>query len=307
MALSQSLVVSVLLHAAVVGAFSVAVRARASAELPPALPSAAPNNAAFGGETFDIEALLEAPPSRRARAASVPVAEPEPEPKTEPKLEPESQVSKPASTQAVDARGDAPAPKKPKKRRARAEAKPAPSAEAGHDTASSEGPNDDRGASYGAQDLPPGVRHLAPAFTRAVAAATHRDPFWTTLEIGSVGKARVVLEVDEEGHVSRLVDSSDPPLPAALERLVDRTLVLLRTGRFALSRRAAGAGRETLEIDVTLAMIEPPEDDWDEGSSHTAKMGFVPPEPGTPGRAFFVHGSGRRFDARVSIISQKAR
>jgi len=83
-------------------------------------------------------------------------------------------------------------------------------------------------------------------------------------------------------------------------------VLLLRAGRFALSRRKSGAGREILEIDVTLSMVPPPEGDWDD-PAHTAKMGFVPPEPGKPGRAFFVHGSGRRFDAQVTIVLQKAR
>jgi hypothetical protein len=55
-----------------------------------------------------------------------------------------------------------------------------------------------------------------------------------------------------------------------------------------------------LKIQVTLSQVSPPEGEWD-SPGHTAAMGFVPPEPGTPGRAYFVHGSGRRFDARVSI------
>ena len=69
---------------------------------------------------------------------------------------------------------------------------------------------------------------------------------------------------------------------------------------------ATGAGREVLEIEVTLSMVPPPEGEWDD-PTHTAKIGFVPPEPGVPGRAYFVHASGRRFDARVTIVRTSPR
>lgn len=294
MALSQSLVVSVLLHAAVVGAFGLATRARApAAELPPALSSSEPQSAALGGDTFEVDALLDAPPASRA-AAPEPAAEPDPAPPAPPAAEAIAEKPKPKPKLR-------PRRAKPERAAASAAREPstAPPSVEEHDAPGS-------GKTYGAADLPPGVRHLGPAFTRAISAATNRDPFWTTLPLGRVGTARVTIAVGEDGKLERVQRDGDPPLAAPLERLVERTLALLRSGRFALSRRAPGAGRELLEIEVLLSQVDPA-DDVLKDAAHTAKMGFSPPEPGKPGRAFFVHVSGLRFDARVAIVSQSAR
>jgi hypothetical protein len=293
MALSQSLVVSVLLHAAVVGAFGIATRVRPpAAELPPALSSSEPQSAAFGGDTFEVEALVDAPARAQATPSQPAAAEPDPAP------------AAPPPTAAI---AEQPKPK-PRSRRAKPK-RTEPSAASAASTASPSAEEPDApgsGATYGAADLPPGVRHLGPAFTRAISAATNRDPFWTTLPLGNVGTARVAIAVGEDGKIERVKRDDDPPLAAPLERLVERTLALLRSGRFALSRRAPGAGRELLEIEVLLSQVDPPDDALEE-AAHTAKMGFSPPEPGKPGRAFFVHVSGLRFDARVAIVSQTAR
>src|SRR5690606_1008565 len=137
---------------------------------------------------------------------------------------------------------------------------------------------------YGAAGLPLGVRHLATAFTKAVSAATNRDPLWDELPVGTVGKLRVVIDVDDDGRISHQPFDDEPAPPPALKRLVERTLLLLRAGRFALSHDRPGAGREVLEIEVTLSTVTPPEGEWDD-PTHTAKIGFDPPAAGVPGRA----------------------
>jgi outer membrane biosynthesis protein TonB len=294
MALSQSLVVSVLLHAAVVGAFGIATRVRPpTAELPPALSSSEPQSAAFGGDTFEVEALVDAPARAQSAPSKPAAAEPDPAPAPPP----------PTSDAVAEKPKPKPRPRRAKLKRTESSA----ASEASTASPSAEEPDaPGSGATYGAADLPPGVRHLGPAFTRAISAASNRDPFWTTLALGKVGTARITIGVNEDGKIERLKRDDEPPLAAPLERLVERTLVLLRSGRFALSRRAPGAGREVLEIEVLLSQVEPLDDVLDD-AAHTTKMGFSPPEPGKPGRAFFVHVSGFRFDARVAIVAQTAR
>ena len=153
--------------------------------------------------------------------------------------------------------------------------------------------------SAGTSGSAPSVANLAKAFAKAVTAATHKDPTWDDLPIGAAGAASVVIVIDGEGRIERSVVSKRDELPAHISRLVDRTLLLLRAGRFALSKAEAKAGSETLRIEVTLSSVEPEEDYED--PRHTVAMGFDPPRPGVPGRAYFVHAAGRRFDAKISI------
>jgi hypothetical protein len=290
MILSRALVVSVLLHAAVVGAFTWAGASRSAAAVsPPA--SAALRFGAAAGDTFDVDAITEAPRrGDRQRTATAP---------SPPRPSPPERAARPVKP--------APAERAPGALRAK-RAKPAstqPAAAAGGgEQAPGASEQSDDGRSYGAAGLPPGVRQLAPAFTQAIAAATNRDPFWAAQPLGDVGSVLVVIDVNEDGRITLVENDEQRTLPPALDRLVQRTLMLLRSGRFALSRRGANAGRESFTIDVTLSQVPPPEGDWDD-PGHTASIGFSPPAPGKPGNAYFVHGSGRRFDARVTIASSR--
>lgn len=136
------------------------------------------------------------------------------------------------------------------------------------------------------------ARGFAKAFTRAVPAANNGDPVWGELPLGPVGSVRVSVTVGTDGAIddSKVLDKPRKP-PPHLARFVDRTLILLRGGRFALTN--GGAGTETLRLDVTLS--EHPIDDG------PLALGFEAPSPGTPGRAYFQLASGRLVEARVAI------
>jgi hypothetical protein len=140
---------------------------------------------------------------------------------------------------------------------------------------------------------------LAKAFSKAVTAAANRDSTWDALPLGSAGAVRVSITIDDAGRVERTVVAERDSVPDHLVRLVDRTLLLLRAGRFALSSSEATARTETLRVEVTLSQVEPQEDYED--PKHTVAMGFEPPLPGRPGRAWFVHAAGRRFEAKISL------
>jgi hypothetical protein len=136
------------------------------------------------------------------------------------------------------------------------------------------------------------ARGFAKAFTRAVPAANSGDPVWGELPLGPVGSVRVSVTVGADGAIddSKVLDKPRKP-PPHLARFVDRTLILLRGGRFALTN--GGAGTETLRVDVTLS-----ERRMDDGP---LALGFEAPSPGSPGRAYFQLASGRLVEAKVAV------
>jgi hypothetical protein len=136
------------------------------------------------------------------------------------------------------------------------------------------------------------ARGFAKAFTRALPAANNGDPIWGQLPLGPVGSVRVTVTVGTDRTIEdgRVLDKPRKP-PLHLARLVDRTLIFLRGGRFALT--GGGAGTEILRLDVTLS--ERAKNDG------PLALGFEAPTPGNPGRAYFQLAAGRFVEARVVI------
>jgi hypothetical protein len=136
------------------------------------------------------------------------------------------------------------------------------------------------------------ARGFARAFTRALPAANTGDPAWGELPLGPVGFVEVSVTVGADGAIEETKIWNKPRKPPSyLARLVDRTLILLRGGRFALTN--GGAGTETLRLDVTLSerAVE----------SGPLALGFEAPSPGNPGRAYFQLASGRFVETKVRI------
>lgn len=265
-----------------------------------------PNSVAMVGNSIEVEA-----PTPEVAAAPAAVAAPEPEPppvdvkslpeeptpvvKATPALQPD-----PAPTLAPPKAHRQPQPKaepKPAK-------KPQPSNEASSPSSGSEAPTSGAPAAgtFGQEGLAPGVRRLGYAFTRAIPAAAPADAAWRELPVGHVGTIRVELTVDDTNHLGELKLWQSRPgeaePPAVLRRMVDRTLILLRAGQFALSGSNA-AGTERLIIDVTLRDDEAEPDPTDT----VVQKKFDGATPGHPGRAYFRYGSGRAVEAKVTIAT----
>ncbi|MCA9593257.1 MAG: hypothetical protein KC776_08095 [Myxococcales bacterium] len=302
--LRLALVASLLLHAAALGAMALRPASSARVQRAVELPES------WGGDTFEVDEVTRrgaaskrvepTPPEPEPKAEPQPKTEPQPkvEPSVKPKLAPTTKPKPPAEP-APNAEPDV----KPSTRAS----KPKPMASAGADAGSTQPStaatgSGDGGARYGAEGLPPGVRRLAKAFTRAVTAATNRDPFWDEQPIGLVGSARLEIELDADGRI-RATNTGKDELAPALRHLVDRTVLLLRTGRFALAS-GLSAGKEVFRIEVRLSRGAEAED-YD-NPRDTVSLGFDPPGPSTPGRAYFVHASGLRFEAKVVLESSSA-
>ncbi len=246
-----------------------------------------PNSIAMVGNSIEVEAPT--PEVAAAPASPEPVdvsALPtEPEPKPEPELgdaPPPKPVRRPAPKPVQSTRPIAAAPAAP-----------------GSDAPTSGSP---AAGTFGQEGLAPGVRRLGYAFTRAIPAATPADAAWRELPVGHVGTIRIELEVDESNHLGALkkwqAHPGEPAPPAVLERMVERTLILLRAGQFALSG-SNQPGSERLVIDVQLR------DDTADGDAtdDVVNKGFDGATPGHPGKAHFRYGTGRSFEAKVTIAT----
>lgn len=313
-----ALLVSVGLHAAFLLLPLLGALRPARREPAPVLPNAV----AMLGNSIEIEAPtpeLAAAPAAPAADTEPPVdvnalpVEPEttsprtaeprtPEPSPTAPATPEPSPTAPASSRAVPAPKASPVSPRPTPRKPVANPRVAQTAStpaAGSD-ASSTGAA--AAGTFGQEGLAPGVRRLGYAFTRAIPAATPADSAWRELPTGHVGTIRIELEVDNANRLGALkrwqARPGEPPPPAVLERMVERTLLLLRAGQFALSG-SNQPGSERLLIDVQLR----DEAAEEEPVTDVVQKKFDGASPGHPGKAYFRYGTGRAFEAKVTIVS----
>lgn len=270
----------------------------------PALPpTTLPNSIAMVGNSIEVDA-----PTPEVAAAPAAAAAPEPEPvdvKSLPEAAPlpskPEPVAKPEPDGASKPKPPAPsdAPRAARKTLTKPRPPSAPSEIAVPSQASTSGTP--AAGTFGQEGLAPGVRRLGYAFTRAIPAATPSDEAWRELPAGHVGTIRIELEVDENNRLGALkrwqARPGEPAPPAVLERMVERTLLLLRAGQFALSG-SNQPGSERLVIDVSLRDEAADED----GTTNVVNKGFDGATPGHPGRAHFRYGTGRAFEAKVTIV-----
>lgn len=300
-----TLALSLVLH----GAGVLAVH-RDPAPDPPAAPDA------WIGDSFDLDSLLAAPaapaPAATAvkganEAAAVPSSDPKPA------ARPASATGDTGSAKAPPKAATQPsevAAAKPRST-ARRTSRPQPAAAAsGRSTGSnphgssnsashSSGAQTDAGSpnGFGAAGTA-GVRNLARAFTRAVPVAASDPALWQPLPLGPAGDITLAIRVDDDGRIASAVPQGDQ-VPAHLGQLADRTVRLLRSGRFALRDGQTGAGVQTLRISVTLTQEEVPMPDSPGGAF---ALGFEPPWKGRPGRAYFTLASGKHVEVTVRVI-----
>ncbi len=267
--------------------------------LPPP-QSLTPSSVAFDGTSMEVDAPtteLAAPEAQPTAAA----------PESEVAVDPEPAVGpEPAIEAALPARA-APPPTAPKPRARPPASTSPPGASSAEATSASSGVEAQAGSSspgtFGGEALAPGVRRLGYAFTHAIPPATRGDGAWRELPVGLVGVVRVELTIDAKSHVTDAKPlpprRGEPPLPPVLERMVSRTVLLLRAGEFALSG-SNSAGSELLAVEVRLR-DEPPDEDPHGVVLH---YDFDGATPGHPGRAYFRYDTGRAVEAKVTIVPE---
>jgi hypothetical protein len=117
------------------------------------------------------------------------------------------------------------------------------------------------------------------------------------LPLGTAGSVRVEIRVNEAGRIVHTKTLDPGPAPEHLARLLERTLLLLQRGRFAVSGVSAGDA-EVFRIDVHVSMKEATEG-FEAGQ--VVRLGFDPPDARGRGKAFFTLGSGRHVEAAISV------
>jgi hypothetical protein len=174
----------------------------------------------------------------------------------------------------------------------------------GASVSTAETPSNGSPTPFGAVGLPPVVRHLPRAFTRAVALANRGDAAWRTLPPGVVGEASVTLPVEDSGALGSLsfddARERDRLLPA-VRRLLDNTVLLLAAGRFSLNARELSGGvmrvRVRVEILEQSALADP-----DVDPNELNAIDYEPPQAGKPGHGAFLLNSGRRVICWVTPL-----
>ena len=325
LAATFSLVLSLFLHAALVVFGVVALHSPVHSGHPMLAEGAPLASDPWLGETFDIDTAMnpEESDDERDEPAGTPT-EPskpaEPAPTTEPPAAPEPAPSKPleppppqeeptqpvvpalSSTPASPAQSvppavaSAPIP-------ASSSTTPSPTVSAVPAVASASPASSDRRpghGAFGAAGKRRGVRNLATAFARAMPIANSADPVWKTLPVGPAGTLDIILEVGEDGKIAAAKPVDVARAPEHLVRLVQRTLTLLRAGRFALSS-SQSEGSETYRLDATIEQVEAAQDDTSAGPY---ALGFKAPTRDTKGHATFTLRTGRRITIELSLVQR---
>ncbi len=154
---------------------------------------------------------------------------------------------------------------------------------------------------FGSDQLPPGVRSLPSAFTRAIPPATGADPLWQALPAGKQRPFAIAVRVDADGHIqdSKIVDDHEGAPPEQFVHLRERVVALLGAGLFALQNNVS-AGSGVFRITITLSDRAAKEESE---PAELVERGFDPPRGAEAGRAYFTLASGRHFDARVEVLT----
>jgi hypothetical protein len=156
--------------------------------------------------------------------------------------------------------------------------------------------------SFGASGLPPGVRHLPNAFTRALAIANRGDARWRNLPLGRAGEAHLRIPVTDEGALGELEFANtrerDELLPV-VRHLLDNTLLLLKNGRFSLDARKERPGVAKLRVVVEIGERSGIDSEGDPGELFG--VAWEAPSGAKPGKSGFILNSGRQVTAWVWV------
>lgn len=250
-----------------------------------------------GSNALEVDAV--ATPETEPNVPNVASAEEQPAPETPSESAPVPEApTEPPSPEAVEP----PRPKpKPRPRRP----KPAAAAATAESTGSHAATTPGATGAFGSTDLPPGVRSLPSAFTRAIPPATGADPVWQSLPVGALPTFVLAVQVDLEGHIgsTQVVGKQDGNVPEYVAHFRERVIALLGGGLFALQNNG-NAGTDLFRVTITLSDRAVKEESE---PAELVERGFEPPRGSTPGRAYFTLASGRHFDAKVEVLGAPSR
>jgi hypothetical protein len=121
------------------------------------------------------------------------------------------------------------------------------------------------------------------------------------MPLGPAGSLEVTLEVNEAGKIVGARPTDAARAPQHLVRLVERTLTLLRAGRFSLSSAETNAGSETFRLAASIDQVEAAP--VDRSTAGPYGLGFKAPRAGAPGHATFTLQTGRRITIAITLVA----
>jgi hypothetical protein len=156
------------------------------------------------------------------------------------------------------------------------------------------------GGTFGAEGAAPGTRDLLRSFVRALPTVASSDDVWSSLPLGNAGSTEIVLAVDENSQ-PRLGEGSFAGAPAHLRRLIQKTLVVLASGRFAPTDTSAH-GNARVKVAVTLTQLHAPSE-LERAAGGVFGLGFEGADAHQVSRAFFTLASGRHVELTVKSLA----
>jgi hypothetical protein len=153
---------------------------------------------------------------------------------------------------------------------------------------------------FGAVGVDLRERRLPAAITRALPVAIGAQPGWWHSRLGSLGRLRFEIVLDEGGKIQD-VDIEDEARNARLSSIVRRVSRLLSVGRYALPVSSLRGGRQRFELNLELAQESPPSSVTAEAGD-AVDMGWEAPNLSMPGKAHIQEAQGRTMRAVLRVL-----
>jgi len=198
-----------------------------------------------------------------------------------------------ASTKESSAR----APAQPKKDRLSSSAAPVDLKQAMLDASNQ---RESGAGAFGAVGVDLRERRLPAAITRALPVAIGAQPGWWRSHLGSLGRLRFEVVLDEGGKIQD-VEIEGEAQNARLASIVRRVSRLLAVGRFALPASSLRGGRQRFELSLDLAQ-ESPSSSVTAEAGDAVDMGWEAPSITMPGKAHIQEAEGRTMRAVLRVL-----
>ena len=167
---------------------------------------------------------------------------------------------------------------------------------------SSDGSAPSAGDAFGMVGLPPGVRHLPKAYTRALNQGSWRVAGFRTAPAGKLCEGHVAIAVGADRRLGELEYPSEQErdaLPSLCQKMFENAHRLVASGEFSLDPKRLTDGVMRLRIEVHVSDGEPPTES--DAPNELFSESYETPSAGKRGRSTFIFNSGRRVDAFVEV------
>lgn len=171
------------------------------------------------------------------------------------------------------------------------------------DAPTTNAPSTTAGDAFGMTGLPPGVRHLPKAYTRALNQGSWRVAGFRTVPSGKLCEAHVSIAVGGDRRLGELQyrkDEERDALPPLCRTMFENGQRLVANGEFSLDPKRLTDGVLRLRIEVHVTDGEPRAESEDSPNELWSES-YESPSAGKRGRSTFVLNSGRRVDALVEV------